>query len=44
MIANGIEQGLYILQLNLGPVDNPPTVTLSDPTEGATISALVLSL
>ena len=38
VIVSGIEQGLYILRPNLGPVDNSPTVNVTDPSEGATVS------
>ena len=40
VIVSGIEQGLFILRPNLdpGPVDNPPSVTLTDPVESATVS------
>ncbi len=38
VVVSGIEQGLFILRPNLGPTDNPPAVTLSDPAEGATVS------
>ncbi len=38
VVVSGIEQGLFILRPNLGPVDNPPTVNLTNPAEGATVS------
>ncbi|UCG24889.1 MAG: choice-of-anchor B family protein [Chloroflexota bacterium] len=40
VVVSGIEQGLFILRPNLGPVDNPPTVNVTDPAEGATVSGL----
>ncbi len=41
VIVSGIEQGLFILQPNLGPVDNAPTVTLDSPADGATVAGTV---
>jgi len=43
VIVSGIEQGLFILRPNLqsGPVDNPPSVTLTAPGEGATIAGTI---
>lgn len=38
VIVSGIEQGLFILRPNPGPVDNPPAVTLTAPAEGNTVS------
>jgi choice-of-anchor B domain-containing protein len=38
VIVSGIEQGLFVLRPNLGPVDNAPTVNVTDPAEGATVS------
>lgn len=38
VIVSGIEQGLFILRPNLGAVDNPPSVNVTDPGEGATVS------
>ncbi len=38
VIVSGIEQGLFVLRPNLGPQDNPPTVNVTDPAEGATVS------
>ncbi len=35
---SGIEQGLFVLRPNLGPTENPPTVNVTDPAEGATVS------
>ena len=37
VIVSGIEQGLFILRPNLGPVDNPPSVTVTNPLEGGTV-------
>jgi choice-of-anchor B domain-containing protein len=37
VIVSGIEQGLFVLRPNLGPVDNAPTVTVTGPAEGATV-------
>ncbi len=42
VVVSGIEQGLFVLRPDLGPVDNPPTVTLDAPAEGATVSGSVL--
>ena len=41
VIVSGIEQGLFILRPNLGPVDNPPSVTVDNPPDGATVSGNV---
>lgn len=38
MIVSGIEQGLFVLRPNLGPVDNSASVTVTDPADGATVS------
>jgi choice-of-anchor B domain-containing protein len=38
VIVSGIEQGLFVLRPNLAPGDNPPSVTVTDPAEGATVS------
>ena len=41
VVVSGIEQGLFILRPNLGPVDNPPSATITGPVEGATVSGMV---
>ncbi len=38
VVVSGIEQGLFVLRPNLGPQDNPPSVTMTDPADGATVS------
>jgi choice-of-anchor B domain-containing protein len=38
VVVSGIEQGLFVLRPNLGPVDNPPSVNVTDPAEGAVVS------
>jgi choice-of-anchor B domain-containing protein len=38
VIVSGIEQGLFVLRPNLGPVDNSPAVNLTDPAQGATVN------
>ena len=35
IIVSGIEQGLFILRLNLDPVADPPEVTLEQPQDGS---------
>jgi choice-of-anchor B domain-containing protein len=43
VIVSGIEQGLFILQPNLqtGPVDNAPSVTVTAPTNNITVSGTI---
>jgi choice-of-anchor B domain-containing protein len=41
VIVSGIEQGLYIVRPNLGPVDNAPSVNVTTPADGATVSGTV---
>jgi hypothetical protein len=38
VIVSGIEQGLFILRPNLGSGDNPPSVALTDPADGAIVA------
>ncbi len=38
VIVSGIEQGLFVLKPVLGPSDNAPTVSVTDPTEGAAVT------
>ncbi len=41
VIVSGIEQGLFILQPNLGSSASPPNVNITNPAEGAAVSGLV---
>ncbi len=41
VVVSGIEQGLFVLRPNLGPQDNPPSVTVTNPSNGATVSGVV---
>lgn len=35
VVVSGIEQGLFILRPNLGPVNAPPSVSITSPVDGA---------
>jgi choice-of-anchor B domain-containing protein len=37
VIVSGIEQGLFVLRPNLGPVNNPPSVEITNPADGSTV-------
>ena len=41
VVVSGIEQGLFVLRLNLGTVDNPPTVSLTNPLDNSSVSGIV---
>lgn len=38
VVVSGIEQGLYVLKPNLGPSDSPPSVNITVPADGSTVS------
>lgn len=39
VVVSGIEQGLFILRPNLGPVNAPPSVSITSPVDGATFNS-----
>ncbi len=44
VVVSGIEQGLYVLRPNLGPSDARPSVTLTDPADGATVAGTAVNV
>lgn len=41
VVVSGIEQGLFVLRPNLGTVDNPPMVSLTNPADNSSVSGTV---
>lgn len=41
VVVSGIEQGLYVLQPNLGPSDDPPSISITAPANESTVSGTI---